>query len=215
MLGLCRWVWWVLSSEALFTAKNVMTISFGNSFTKAPDSPLPDRMFILGKFDVKNVFSSRVRLETTKGGFPLSCCLYVRTQVNFTPVNNIEPMYGRSRVNVKFELRSTLFKRAVSRQSSSFCLILPITRPQSLWNLGTIYMKVGGPQVGQVTCVKLPHLACKRDHIKMRDYLDRRVTPPKRVTSPTWGPPPPCKQAIKVSKEITCKWQNQRSETNK
>ena len=28
-----------------------------------------------------------------------------------------------------------LFKGAVSRQSSSFCLILPITRPQSLWNL--------------------------------------------------------------------------------
>ena len=55
----------MLSSEALFTAKNVMTISFGNSFTEAPDSPLPDRMFILGKFDVKNVFSSRVRLETT------------------------------------------------------------------------------------------------------------------------------------------------------
>ena len=26
-------------------------------------------------------------------------------------------------------------KRAVSRRSSSFCLILPITRPQSLWNL--------------------------------------------------------------------------------
>ena len=25
--------------------------------------------------------------------------------------------------------------------------------------------------------------------------MDRRVTPPKRVTSPTWGPPPPCKQA--------------------
>ena len=27
------------------------------------------------------------------------------------------------------------FKGTVSRQSSSFCLILPITRPQSLWNL--------------------------------------------------------------------------------
>ena len=25
--------------------------------------------------------------------------------------------------------------------------------------------------------------------------MDRRVTPLKRVTSPTWGPPPPCKQA--------------------
>ena len=28
-----------------------------------------------------------------------------------------------------------ILKGAVSRQSSSFCLILPITRPQSLWNL--------------------------------------------------------------------------------
>ena len=26
--------------------------------------------------------------------------------------------------------------------------------------------------------------------------MDRRVTPPKRATSPTWGPPPPCKQAL-------------------
>ena len=26
--------------------------------------------------------------------------------------------------------------------------------------------------------------------------MDRRVTPPKRVTSPTWGPPSPCKQAL-------------------
>ena len=28
--------------------------------------------------------------------------------------------------------------------------------------------------------------------------MDRRVTPPKRVTSPIWGPPPPCKQALAV-----------------
>ena len=27
--------------------------------------------------------------------------------------------------------------------------------------------------------------------------MNRRVTPPKRVTSPTWGPSPPCKQALK------------------
>ena len=27
--------------------------------------------------------------------------------------------------------------------------------------------------------------------------MDRLVTPPKRVTSPTQGPPPPCKQALK------------------
>ena len=54
----------------------------------------------------------------------------------------------------------------------------------------------GGPQVGEVTCGGTPHLPCKRDQIKMRNYMDRRVTPPKRVTSPTWAPPPPCKQAL-------------------
>ena len=37
-----------------------------------------------------------------------------------------------------------------------------------------------------------PHLSCKCDHIKMRDYMDRRVT------SPTLGPPPPCKQALSL-----------------
>ena len=31
--------------------------------------------------------------------------------------------------------------------------------------------------------------------VKIRDYMDRRVTPPKRLT---WGPPPPCKQALGV-----------------
>ena len=32
----------------------------------------------------------------------------------------------------------------------------------------------GGPQVGEVTCGRLPHLTCKRDHIKIRDCMDRR-----------------------------------------
>ena len=55
----------------------------------------------------------------------------------------------------------------------------------------------GRPQVGVVACSGLPHLTCKRDPIKMRDYMDGRVTPPKQVTSPSWGPPPPCKQVLK------------------
>ena len=33
--------------------------------------------------------------------------------------------------------------------------------------------------------------------------MDRRVTPPKRVTSPTWGPPPPCKQALSIKFKMT------------
>ena len=49
----------------------------------------------------------------------------------------------------------------------------------------------GGPQIGEVTCGGSPHLSCKRDQIKMTDYMDRRVT------SPTWSPPPPCKQALR------------------
>ena len=43
-----------------------------------------------------------------------------------------------------------------------------------------------------------PHLSCKRDPSKMRVYMDRRVTPPYRVISPSWDPPPPCKQALRI-----------------
>ena len=45
----------------------------------------------------------------------------------------------------------------------------------------------------------LPHLSCKHDQIKMRDYMERRATPLRRVTPPTWGPPPPCKQALNAN----------------
>ena len=32
--------------------------------------------------------------------------------------------------------------------------------------------------------------------------MDKRVIPPRRVTSPTWGPPPPCKQALKIENRL-------------
>ena len=48
----------------------------------------------------------------------------------------------------------------------------------------------GGPQVWEVTCGGSPHLSCKRDQIKVRDYMDRRVTPP------------PCKQALKLTEGL-------------
>ena len=35
--------------------------------------------------------------------------------------------------------------------------------------------------------------------------MERRVTPPKRVTSPTWGPPPPCKQALNCKRNNNLK----------
>ena len=40
---------------------------------------------------------------------------------------------------------------------------------------------VVGPQIGKVSCGGLPHLSCKRDQIKIGEYIDWRVTPPKRV----------------------------------
>ena len=36
----------------------------------------------------------------------------------------------------------------------------------------------------EVTCGGSPHLSCKRDEIKMRNYMDRRATLLKLVTSP-------------------------------
>ena len=68
---------------------------------------------------------------------------------------------------------------------------------QSIGLLKACLHEGGGPQVGEVKCGGSPHLIWKRNHIKMRDYMDRRVTPPKRVTSPTRDPPPPCKQTLK------------------
>ena len=65
-----------------------------------------------------------------------------------------------------------------------------------MYSLRACLHEGGGLHVGEVTCGKLPYLTCKRDHIKMRVYMDRRVTPPKRVTSPMWGIPSPCKQAL-------------------
>ena len=47
----------------------------------------------------------------------------------------------------------------------------------------------GGPQIGWVAYSGSPHLSCKRDQIKMRDYVDRLVTPLRRVTLLAWGPP--------------------------
>ena len=71
------------------------------------------------------------------------------------------------------------------------------------WDLRACLHEGGGPQTGEVTCGRSPHLSCKRNQIKMRDYTDGRVTPPKRVTSPTWGPPPSCKQALRPRPQVS------------
>ena len=59
----------------------------------------------------------------------------------------------------------------------------------------------GGSQVGEITYGRSPNLTYERDHIKMRDYMERQVT------SATWGPPPPRIQALSQNRSSeTVKW---------
>ena len=67
-------------------------------------------------------------------------------------------------------------------------------------------------QEQQVSAEKPKHVVCQhfscssvkrvvRLHVEEGSFL----TPPKRVARPTWGPPPPCKQAltVKLGKSLT------------
>ena len=83
-----------------------------------------------------------------------------------------------------------MIEKKIKTQSSDWLSYVPFP-------FRTCLHEGGGPQVGEVKCGGSPHLSCKRDQIKMRDYMDRRVT------SPTWGPPPPCKQALSLL-ELKC-----------
>ena len=49
---------------------------------------------------------------------------------------------------------------------------------------------------------EVPHFTCERDQEIKRDSMERVVTPPRRGTSPSRGPPPPCEQALK--QKILC-----------
>ena len=45
---------------------------------------------------------------------------------------------------------------------------------------------------------EVSHLSCESSQEKKkRDCMERLVTPPRRGTKPTWGPPPPCEQALR------------------
>ena len=55
----------------------------------------------------------------------------------------------------------------------------------------------GGPRIGVLTCGGSPHLSCERNQIKMRDYVDRRVTHQSGLPYRPVVPHPPCKQARK------------------
>ena len=72
--------------------------------------------------------------------------------------------------------------------------------------------EAGGPQVGEVTRLGGVTRLSIQSLILMWSRLHVRWGNPPRVTSPTWGPPPSCKQALsrcntatkKCTKEVCC-----------
>ena len=70
----------------------------------------------------------------------------------------------------------------------------------SPWLTGLPYLADRATRLG-----RSPHLSRRRDQSKIRNYMDRWVTPPTWVTSPAWGP---CKQALIVitfcKKRLSC-----------
>ena len=65
------------------------------------------------------------------------------------------------------------------------------------WILRACLPGGGGPQVGEVTRLGgVTHLSIQ-SLILMWSRLHVRWSNPPHVTSPTWGPPPSCKQALK------------------
>ena len=72
------------------------------------------------------------------------------------------------------------------------------------WSKGLFTWRWGTPDRWGNMWRVTPPTSCKRGQMKMRDYMDRRVTSPKRVTSPSWGPPPPCKQALRSANQQLC-----------
>ena len=122
--------------------------------------------------------------------FPFETFYPEKQDFTFSDVPNLQEIFHWNGTNSRDNL---LLNR-------NFQKLLVYGKTNKLSRLRACLHEGGGPQVREVTCGGLPHFTCKRDHIKMRDYVDRRVTPPKRVTSSIWGPPPPCKQALSENK---------------
>ena len=102
-------------------------------------------------------------------------------------------------------IQSVILKGALkgSLVQSLVCFVQSFLSLSKGWLHGGAGLQVGEvTRSGGVTLLSIqsliwsPHLSCKRHQIKIRDYRTGLVTPPKRVTSPTWGPPSPCEQAL-------------------
>ena len=126
-----------------------------------------------------------------KGVLHVQSCYFANKTYCFFSLFSFPSLLSIARLgSVKCKLRTVVFR--VRKQCDYCCHVLICivkTIVRSL-RFRACLNRGGGPQIGEVTCGGWPHLTCKRDKIKMRDYMARRVTLPTR------GPPPWCKQAL-------------------
>ena len=118
---------------------------------------------------------------------------YVRTCVKLTAFANKITCVVKN-ASVEINLKRDLTKTTTTTTTLTATATATATAKSNRFR--TSLHGGGGPQLGEVIRAGSPHLSCKRNQIKMRDCMDRRVTPPKGATSPACGLSPSCKQAI-------------------
>ena len=140
----------------------------------------PSEVYLFLALRYQTLFKRRtLQLFTENLRTLINTCLTTYTTLNQLNALLIRCLYDRSKnINTKPSVISEEKKHLSSHWSS---VLVSNGYPYSFVTKGLFTWR--GPQEGEVTCGALPHLTCKRDHIKMRDYMDRRVTPPKWVTS--------------------------------
>ena len=103
-------------------------------------------------------------------------------------VNCFQKLYSKVPASFYFS------KKYESSKSAKTYLICIISTGLSVYLHGKLSPRLTGLPYLADRATRLggsPHLSCKRDQDKVRNYMDRRVT------SPTWGPPGdnlPCKR---------------------
>ena len=118
--------------------------------------------------------------------------------LNFRIINSLIESYAWSRLAVKSARNwiMTVLEQDWEQVLQPSCATMPRKRPPNLGILRACLHDGGGPQVGEVTrvggvtrlSIQSLILMCSRSHVRWGN--------PPHVTSPTWGPPPSCKQAL-------------------
>ena len=122
------------------------------------------------------------------------------------------PMYPRSEkpgvhmqprgAGVRFKMLSRGRYERISTKNSQIIARINITLPHHQHSHGE-----NSPQLSELPASadratrfgEVSHFTCERDQEIKRDCMERLVTPPRRGTSPSRGPPPSCEQALSVS----------------